>query len=164
MRQRINGIEYDGIMNLLHDLRDHEVPDSSHSHEQEEPGEPEEPEPTAKAFLDMMASAKRPLYEGAKISQLDAISQVLADKAQHDNTRACFEAHLKTYGNMLPEGHCLPKSMYEAKKILNALKMDYVKYDVCPKNCLLFWKECADDKYCSKCGASRYHEVQGADG
>ena len=59
--------------------------------EPEEPGEPEEPEPTAKAFLDMMASAKKPLYEGAKISQLDAISQLLADKAQYSTTCACFK-------------------------------------------------------------------------
>jgi hypothetical protein len=54
--------------------------------------------------------------------------------------------------------------MYEAKKILKALNMDYVKYDCCPKGCLLFWKEFADDKYCRKCGASRYHELEGPDG
>jgi hypothetical protein len=42
--------------------------------------------------------------------------------------------------------------------------MDYEKIDCCPAGCLLFRKEFADDKYCSKCGASRYHEVKGADG
>jgi hypothetical protein len=30
-----------------------------------------------------MASVKRPLYEGAKISQLDAIAQILANKAKN---------------------------------------------------------------------------------
>jgi hypothetical protein len=70
----------------------------------EELPEPEELEPTAKAFFDMMASAKRPLYEGAKNSQLDAIAQVLANKAQFDNTRACIEAHLTTFGNMFLKG------------------------------------------------------------
>ena len=54
--------------------------------------------------------------------------------------------------------------MYETKKILKALKMDYVTYDVCRKNCVLFWKEDADDRYCSKCGASRYQEVKGVNG
>lgn len=50
------------------------MPESPPSPEQEEPPEPEQPpepedpEPSAKAFYDMMASAKRPLYEGAKIS------------------------------------------------------------------------------------------------
>ena len=72
MRQRINGTEYDGVRNLLDDLRDADMPDSPPTWEEpsepEEPPEPEEPEPTAKAFLDSMASAKRPLYDGAKIS------------------------------------------------------------------------------------------------
>jgi hypothetical protein len=171
MRRRIDGNEDDGIRYFLDDLCDADMPDSPPGQEEhpepEEPEEPlelEEPEPTTKAFFDMMASAKRPLYEGAKISQLDAIAQVLANKAQFNNTRSCIEAHLTTFGNMLPEGHCLPKTMYEAKKILKALNMDYVKYDCCLKGCLLFWKEFADDKYCSKCGASRYHEVEGPDG
>jgi hypothetical protein len=168
MRQRIDGNEDDGIRNLLDDLRDADMPDSppprDEPPEPEEPAEPEEPEPTAKAFLDMMASAKRPLYPGAKISQLDAISQLLADKAKNDTTRASFEDNLKTFGNALPEGHCLPTSMYETKKILQDLKMNYEKIDCCPNGCLLFWKEFADDKYCSRCGASRYLEVKGPDG
>src|SRR3954463_2509977 len=42
--------------------------------------------------------------------------------------------------------------------------MDYIKIDCCPKGCLLFWKQFADDKYCSLCGASRYLESKGADG
>jgi hypothetical protein len=47
---------------------------------------------------------------------------------------------------------------------MGSLNMDYEKIDCCPKGCLLFWKQFADDKYCSKCGASRYHEIKGADG
>ena len=93
------------------------MPDSPPSwKEPSEPSEPEEPEPTAKAYFAMMASSQRPLYDGAKISQLDAISQALAEKLKHGNTRSCFESHLQTYGNMLPEGHCLPKTMYETNK------------------------------------------------
>ena len=74
MRQRIDGNEDDGIRDMLDDLC------AVDPKEPEEPGEPEEPEPTAKAFIEMLASSKKPLYEGAKISQLDAISQLLALK------------------------------------------------------------------------------------
>lgn len=158
MRQRLNGNEHDGIRNMLDDLIDADQPNSppprEESPEPEEPLEPEEPEPTAKAFLDMMAAAKRPLYEGAKISQLDAISQCLADKCQYSATRSHFEANLRTCGNMLPEGHCLPKTMYKVKKIVRALNMEYEKIDCCPKGCLLFWKQFEGDKYCSICKAS----------
>ena len=169
MRQRIDGIEYDGMRNLLEDFRD-AMPESTPCAEPEGPSEPEQPpepqdpEPSAKAFYDMMESAKRPLYPGANVSQLDTISQLLATKLQFNTTRSCFEASLVKHGNTLPEGHCLPKTWHECKKIMRALSMDYIKIDCCPKGCLLFWKQFADDKYCSLCGASRYLESKGADG
>ena len=104
----------------------------------EESEEPDEPEATTKAFIDMMASAKRPLYPGAEISQLDAISQQLATKAKYGMPRSCFEETLRNAGNMLPKGHCLPKTMYEAKKIMKALCMDQEKIHCCPKGCICF--------------------------
>ena len=114
MRQRINGNAHDGIANMLVDLH---YANQAHSPPTEDPEEhealylPDEPEPTAKAFLEMMATAKKPLYPGAEISQLDALSQLLADKAKHGETRSSFEDHLKTWGNRLPKGHCVPRNM-----------------------------------------------------
>jgi hypothetical protein len=61
MRQRLNGNEYDGVRDLLDDLIHGNMPDSPPSWE--EAPEPEEPEPTVKAFYDMLAEAKKPLYE-----------------------------------------------------------------------------------------------------
>jgi hypothetical protein len=61
MRQRIDGNEDDGIRYLLDDIHDAYMPDSPPT--QEEPPEPEELETTAKVFYDMMAAAKRPLYD-----------------------------------------------------------------------------------------------------
>jgi hypothetical protein len=72
MRQRLNGNEYDGVRDLLDDLIHGDMPDLpppwEKVREPEEPPEPKEPEPTAKAFYDMLAAAKKPLYEGAPIS------------------------------------------------------------------------------------------------
>ena len=83
----------------------------------------------------------------------------MAVKAEYGCSRGCFEAFLGVWANSLPEGHELPKTMYGTKKIMKALSMDYEKIHVCPKNCLLFRHEYADDKYCRKCGSSRYIEV-----
>ena len=159
MRQRIDGYEDDGVRDMLDDVIVAETANATPSE-----NEPEEPEATAKAFLEVLASSKKPLYAGAKISQLDAISQLIAVKAEYGCSQKCFEAFLGVWANSLPEGHELPKSMYDTKKIMKALSMDYEKIDVCPKNCLLFRHEYADDKYCRKCGSSRYIEVVGEDG
>jgi hypothetical protein len=168
MRQRLNGNEYDGVRDLLDDLIHGDMPDSLPSWEEapelEEPPEPEEPEPTAKVFYDMLAAAKKPLYDGASISQLDAISQCLADKTQYSTTRNGFEASLRITGNMLPKGHCLPQSQHETRRLMKELNMGYQKIECCPKGCLLFWKKFAEDNYCTIYKASRYEEVKEKDG
>ena len=163
MRQRFNGNEYDGTGNLLDDLMDAYMPDSPPPEPEALP-EPEEAEPAAKAFYEMLKAAKKPLYAGAEISQLDAIARCLATKTQYNHTRDGFESNLRNTGAMLPKGHCLPKSLHETRRVMKGLNMDYIKIDCCGKGCVLFWKQFKDDKYCPKCKASRYALVTGKDG
>jgi hypothetical protein len=54
---------------------------------------------------------------------------------------------LTVFGSMLLEGHILPKSMYESQKLLCALKMPYEQIHACPKGCILFRKDHAEEKY-----------------
>ena len=71
---------------------------------------------------------------------------------------------LTVIGSLLSEGHILPKNLYEAKKLLRALKMPYEMIHACPNGCILFRKEHAEAKYCPKCEASRFMEVDSGDG
>ena len=65
---------------------------------------------------------------------------------------------------MLPEDHILPNTMYQAMKILSALKMPYEQIHSCPNGCILFRKEHEAETYCPKCKASRFLEVDAGDG
>jgi len=67
-------------------------------------------------------------------------------------------------GSLLPDGHILSKSMYEAQKLLRALKMPYEQIHACPKGCILFRKEHAEAKYYVKCKSSSFLEVDSGDG
>jgi hypothetical protein len=49
--------------------------------------------------------------------------------------------------------------MYKSKKMMFALDLKCEKIDVCPNNCMLFWKEHANEKKCLKCGQSRFIKV-----
>jgi len=112
----------------------------------------------------MLAAAQQPLHGHSKVSQLDAIGRLMAVKSQFTLSRDTFDVMLQVIGSLLPEGHILPKSMYEAQKLLRALKMAYEQIHACPKGCLLFRKEHAQAKYCPKCESSRFVEVCSGDG
>ena len=124
----------------------------------------EEPEATAKAYYDMLSTTQQPLHGHAKVSQLDAIARLMAVKSQFSLSREAFDVMLKVVGSLLPDGHILPKSMYEAQKLLRALKMPYEQIHAYPKGCILFRKEHAEAKYCVKCKSSRFLEVDSGDG
>jgi hypothetical protein len=95
---------------MIDDLRDAYVPAAE-----------EEPEPRARAFLEMMMAANQPLHEHIKISQLDAITRLVAVKSQFNVSISCFDAFLSVFCTLLPNGHKLPSNLYETKKLLSEL-------------------------------------------
>jgi hypothetical protein len=48
--------------------------------------------------------------------------------------------------------------------MMSALSLKDAKIDVCPDNCILFWKEHANEKKWLECGQSRFIEVVTEDG
>ena len=86
----------------------------------------------------------------------------MAVKSQFTLSRDAFDVMLTVIGSLLPEGHILPKSMYEAHKLFHALKMPYEQIHAYPKGCILFRKEHTEAKYCLECEASRFVEVDSA--
>ncbi|RVW74534.1 hypothetical protein CK203_053767 [Vitis vinifera] len=57
---------------------------------------------------------------------------------------------------MLLVNNELSLSMYEAKKTLNALGMEYEKIQACPNDCILYRNELKRASSCPTCGASRW--------
>jgi hypothetical protein len=124
----------------------------------------EEMEAASDAFYKMLDMAQRPLHDRTNVSQLDVIGRVMGLKAELNLSREGFDKMLVMWSDMLPEGHIMPKNLYESEKLLLALKMPYDKIHVCPKGCVLFRKEHADAKYCPKCKSSKNVEVDSGDG
>jgi hypothetical protein len=51
------------------------------------------------------------------------------------------------------------KDLYQSKKIVSGLGMNYEKIDACEKNYMLFWNKRKDDTECIHCSRSRYMKV-----
>ncbi|XP_028056155.1 uncharacterized protein LOC114260277 [Camellia sinensis] len=62
---------------------------------------------------------------------------------------------------LLPKDNLVPKSTYEAKKILHELGLSYELIDACVNDCVLFWKANTTLDKCPNCNASRYKTNHG---
>ena len=54
----------------------------------------------------------------------------------------------------MPVNNELSLSMYEAKKTLNALGMEYKKIHACPNDCILYRNELKNASSCPTCGTN----------
>jgi hypothetical protein len=80
-------------------------------------------------------------------------------KFKHFFSNNCHNDLVKLINDILLQPHKISKDMYPSKKLMSALVLKYEKIDVCSDNCMLFWKEHANEKKCLECGQSRFVEV-----
>ncbi|CAN1294319.1 hypothetical protein LINPERPRIM_LOCUS22409 [Linum perenne] len=113
----------------------------------------------ATKFYDFLKQTDEELFPGCKKhSKLSFILQMFHMKCLNGWSNKSFQELLSLLRETLPEGDKLPRSSYEVKKIIDALGLGYKTIDVCPNNCMLFWKTDKDKQKCTKCGANRYKE------
>ena len=77
-------------------------------------------------------------------------------KARYGWIYKSFSSLLQVVHDMLPDENMLPKSHYQAKKILCPMGMEYQKIHACPNDCILYRHEFEEMHKFSKCGVSQY--------
>ena len=108
-------------------------------------------------FKKLLEDAEKPLFPGCtKFTKLSALIKLFNFKARSEQSNTWFSEMLTLFGDMLPDNNELPLSMYEAKKTMAALGMDYEKINACPFDCILYRKEFKDATSCPTCKASRW--------
>jgi hypothetical protein len=85
-------------------------------------------------------------------------------KSKYSFSNQCYNDIVELIIDLIPVKHNIPKDIYQSKKIMSSLGMNYAKIDACEKNCKLFWKEHQDHTKCMHCGRSRYVKVVNRDG
>ncbi|KAL0560147.1 hypothetical protein IC582_000541 [Cucumis melo] len=111
-------------------------------------------------FKKLLIDAEKPLYEGCKkYTKLSTLVKLYNLKVSGWSDISFSKLH-KTLKEILPTTNELPNSLYEAKKTLGALGMEYEKIHACPNNCCLYRKEFANATECPECGQSRWKNVK----
>jgi hypothetical protein len=93
------------------------------------------------------------------VSVLSFISRITSIKSKFTFSNKCYMELLSLFSDILPSNHKMPKDMYQSKKLLSALGMEYEKIDGCKDNCMIFYKEHKNETTCLKYGKPRFVDV-----
>ncbi|XP_059650231.1 uncharacterized protein LOC132295991 [Cornus florida] len=108
-------------------------------------------------FATLLSDMERELYPGCKnFSKLSFLIQFFHVKVLNGWTNKSFDMVLQLFNKAREDNEPLPKSHYEARKIMRELGLGYQSIHACENDCMLFWKDYEKDKYCSVCEESRY--------
>lgn len=91
-----------------------------------------------------------------KHSVLFDVTQCLNLKSNFQMSEDNFNRMMSMIKSMLPIGEKLLENFYHAKMMVRGLGMEYKKIDVCPNNCMLYYKDDEFKDKCDTCGESRY--------
>jgi hypothetical protein len=104
------------------------------------------------------------VHDGTDVTVLQAITHLMAFKTKYSFSIECYNDILKLIIDLIPVKHNMPKDLYQSKKIVSSLRMNYENIDACEQNCMLFSKEHKDDTEYMHYGRSRYVKVINEDG
>jgi hypothetical protein len=88
----------------------------------------------------MLRASEEPLHEYKTVSILAFMTCLMAIKSKFALSNKCYRELLSLISDALPNNHKMPKDMYQSKKLLSALGIQYKKIDACKDNCTLFYK------------------------
>ena len=106
----------------------------------------------------LLEECEKPLYEGSKYNSLSGLLKYQHIKGEFGWSDASFDILLRAIKDTLPENNTMPSSLYEAKKLLKGVGLQYEKIHACPNDCVLFRKEHKDASECPTCRTSRWKE------
>ncbi|XP_052151771.1 uncharacterized protein LOC127770146, partial [Oryza glaberrima] len=107
----------------------------------------------------MLEDHRTSLYPGCEQGhkKLDTTLEFLQWKANNGVSDKAFGNLLKLIKNILPEGNKLPKTTYEAKKIVCPLGLEVQKIHACSNDCILYHGEEYENlEACPVCKALQY--------
>ncbi|KAM3337570.1 hypothetical protein P3S68_031895 [Capsicum galapagoense] len=146
-------IEHDDVIGMIHDACGHTNIDGNTNSQEGN----EDPNVHAKKFYILVEDAQRQLYLGCtKVSKLSFVVKLLHLKCLNHWSNKSMDELLNFLIEVLPEGSFVPKSFYEAKKVLFDLGLGYTKIDACKNDCILYWRDYLNFQSCPKCGESRW--------
>ncbi|XP_027156993.1 uncharacterized protein LOC113758246 [Coffea eugenioides] len=131
--------ELDDMHGLVHDALG--IPEQDHTRIDGTEYKSQLPNVEAEKFYNLIDNSNKELYSGCKrFSKLSFMIRLLHLKCLGKLSNKIFDMLLDLLKETFPDAmDGLPKSYYEAEKLMKELGLGYDKYDACPNDCHMRW-------------------------
>jgi hypothetical protein len=82
-------------------------------------------------FFEMLRASEESLHEHTTVSILTFMTRLTIIESKFTFSNKCYKELLSLISDVLPSNHMMPKDMYQSKKLLSFLSMEYEKIDAC---------------------------------
>jgi hypothetical protein len=82
-------------------------------------------------FYKHLAAVDEKVHDGTDVTVLQAVTRLMAMKLKYSFSNQCYNDIIKLIIDLIPTMHNMPKDLYQCKKIVSGLGMNYEKIDVC---------------------------------
>jgi hypothetical protein len=78
------------------------------------------------------------VHDGTDLTVLQAVMCLMVMKSKYNFSNQYYNDIVKLIIDLIPIKHNMPNNLYQSKKIVAGLGINYEKIDVCEKNYMLF--------------------------
>jgi hypothetical protein len=84
-------------------------------------------------FYSLLAASDEKVHDGTDVTILQVVTSLMAMKSKYNFLYQRYNDIIKLIIDLIPVKHNMPKVLYQSKKIVAGLGMNYEKIDVCEK-------------------------------
>jgi hypothetical protein len=99
--------------------------------------ESEDPPPEVQNFYRLLAALEEKVHDGTDMTVLQAVS-LMGFKSKYSFSNQCYNDIVKLIIDLIPGKHNMLKDLYQSKKIVSDLRINYEKIDAYEKNVCCF--------------------------
>jgi hypothetical protein len=78
------------------------------------------------------------VHDSSKLIKLQTVTCLMGMKSKYNFSNQCYNDIVKLIIDLIPVKHSIPKDLYQSKKIVVGIGMNYKKIVVYERNCMLF--------------------------
>jgi hypothetical protein len=93
--------------------------------------ESEDPPLEVQNFYMLQAASEEKVHDDTDVTVLQVVTHLMVFKSKYNFMNHCYNGIVKFITDLIQAKHNMPKNLYQSKKIVSGLEMNYEKIDAC---------------------------------